>query len=73
MIVDPAGTILALTVALPPTPTDGQKFSLGMTQIITGLTLTHAGTIKAPLTAGTVNGFASWVYRTATTTWYRIG
>jgi len=74
LVVDPAGTIAALTVTMPANPYDGQYFELVTTQIVTALTQTAAGkTIKAALTAGSANGFGAWRYSKATTTWYRVG
>lgn len=74
VVIDPAGTIAALTVTMPANPYDGQYVELATTQIVTALTQTAAGkTIKAALTAGTANGFGAWRYSKATTTWYRVG
>lgn len=74
LVVDPAGTIAALTVTMPANPYDGQYFELATTQTVTALTMTAAGkTLKAALTAGTANGFGAWRYSKATTTWYRVG
>lgn len=74
LVVNPAGTIAALTVNFPLLPYDGQEWGFVTTQIITALTLAAAGkTISAALTAGTANGFARWKYRATGTNWYRIG
>ena len=72
-IVDPVGTLLALSVALPAGAFDGQRIVVASTQAITGLTLTTTGTLLGALTAAVVNGFASYVWNAAQTTWYRIG
>jgi hypothetical protein len=59
---------------MPANPYDGQKVTIACTQIVTTLTQTAAGkTIQAVLTAFTANGFGTWRYRTADTTWYRVG
>lgn len=56
VIIDPAGTLAALTIALPTTPIDGQNVVIPTTQTITALTVTAAtGTVlnaPATLTAG---------------------
>lgn len=56
VVLDPAGTLAALTVALPTAPVDGQRILIPTTQAITALTLTTStGTImNAPtsLSAG---------------------
>ena len=73
LILNPAGTLLALTVAFPSAPHDGQVLDMACSQIITGLTSTSGGTILGTLTTmAAVNGFASWVYDLAGTKWYRV-
>ena len=74
VLFKPAATIAALTVQMPVNPYDGQKVTIATTQVVTSLTHTATGkTIQAPFTAGTANGFGSWKYRLADTTWYRVG
>lgn len=75
LLINPAGTLLALTVVFPSPASDNQLFQFTSTQILTGLTMTSGSdTVKGALTAvAAVNGFASWVYDLPTTTWYRIG
>lgn len=73
-VCDAAGTIAAHTVNMPANPFDGMEVTIATTQVVTALTVAATGkTIKAPLTAGTANGFAKWRYREANTTWYRVG
>jgi hypothetical protein len=82
VIVDPAGTIAALTLVTPAAAAmvDGQRLSFCSTQIITTLTVT-AGTgvtVKNAPTAMTVplaTGAAScveWVYVASNTSLYRV-
>jgi hypothetical protein len=72
LVINPLGTLLALTVAFPATPVDGQKFDISCTQIITGLTLTSAATILGTLTTfAAANAFAGWVYSATATSWVR--
>jgi hypothetical protein len=72
LIINPLGTLLALTVAFPATPVDGQRFDISCTQIITGLTLTSSATILGTLTTfAAVNGFAGWVYSATAVSWVR--
>lgn len=75
LILTPAGTLLTLTVNFPTSPYEGQRFTLFSSQILTGLTLAAgAGTILGTLTTlAAANGFATWQYNLAATTWYRIG
>jgi len=72
LIINPLGTLLALTVDFPATPVDGQRFDISCTQIITGLTLTAAATILGTLTTfAAANAFAGWVYSATAAAWVR--
>lgn len=82
LIVEPAGTIAALTVVLPAATTlvNGQRIGICGTQIVTTLTITPGTgtTVSNTATAMLVpvaTGAAScpeWVYYTAGTKWYRV-
>lgn len=82
LILEPAGTIAALTVVFPAASglLDNQTFGLCTTQIVTTLTVTAgSGTTvsNAPtaLLVPVATGGAScpeWVYRITNTTWYRV-
>lgn len=74
LIIEPAATIAALTVNFPASPADEDKFSMCSTEIVTTLTLAGGGnTINGGLAAFIANGFATYIYNTAQTSWYRIG
>jgi len=75
VIIDPAGTIAALTLVMPETPYDGQELTLTFDAVVTALTMTPGTgqTLKGALTAGAVAGFATWRYRATGTTWWRVG
>lgn len=74
LVVDPAGTLLTLTIAFPTGAFEGQKISFMSTQILTGLTLVSAtGTLTGALTSLALNGFGSYVWSTSQAKWYRIG
>ncbi len=85
LMLEPAGTIAALTVTLPAVGAgatlliDNQTFGLCSTQVITALTMTAGSgtTLLNPATATTVPsataaGCFEWVYRKTNTTWYRV-
>ena len=87
LILEPAGTIAALTVVLPAANAgasnaliDNQLFGLCTTQVVTALTLTAgSGTtvLNAPtaLLVPVATGAGScveWVYRQSNATWYRV-
>ncbi len=75
LVLDPADTLASGTVTMPATPLNGHVVRISSTQIVTALTVSaNTGqTIKGAVTTLAANGFASWVYRSTNTTWYRIG
>lgn len=72
LVIEPAGALLALTINMPGSPSDGDDVKLSCTQVITTVTM-GGGTIVGTLTTIAASGFASYVYRAANTSWYRIG
>lgn len=70
-LLNPAGTLATLTVALPVSPNDGDIVNIGSSQIITALTIT--GTIIGTLTTLTVAGFAKFIFNATAAKWFRIG
>lgn len=75
LILDPAGTLATGTVTMPANPTNGQVITIASTKTVTALIVSaNTGqTINGAITTIAPNGFASWVYRSTNTTWYRIG
>lgn len=82
LVLEPAGTIAALTIVLPAATAlvDNQHFGVCTTQIVTALTITPgAGTtvsntvtaLAVPNTVGQAS-CPEWVYRQTNTNWYRI-
>ena len=73
-ILEPAGTLATGTLTMPASPVNEQVVTVASTQEITALTHSpNTGqTLKGALTTITVDGNASWIYRTANTTWYRV-
>ena len=73
-ILEPAGTLATGTLTMPASPVNEQVVTVASTQIITALTHSpNTGqTLKGALTTIAVDGNASWIYRTANTTWYRV-
>jgi hypothetical protein len=71
-VIDPAGTIATLTITLPTADHDGQKVNIASTQIVTALTLNSAaGTIVGAATSLAVGSFATYVWLSSQTKWYR--
>ena len=73
-IIEPAGTLATGTLTMPASPVNEQVVTIASTQTITALTHSpNTGqTLKGALTTIAVDGNASWIYRTANTTWYRV-
>ena len=73
-VIEPAGTLATGTLTMPASPVNEQVVTIASTQIITALTHSpNTGqTLKGALTTIAVDGNASWIYRTANTTWYRV-
>lgn len=72
LFINPAGTILALTITLPSSPADGDRITLGSSQVVTGLTM-NGGTIIGALTALAVATFATYCFSSSASSWFRIG
>ena len=73
-VIEPAGTLATGTLTMPASPVNEQVVTVASTQEITALTHSpNTGqTLKGALTTIAVDGNASWIYRTANTTWYRV-
>lgn len=75
LVVDPAGTIAALTVVLPAAASliDGQEFKISSTQTITTLTITAGANTTIVSTAittiGPTTAAVDLVYHAATAKW----
>ena len=73
-VIEPAGTLATGTLTMPASPVNEQVVTIASTQTITALTHgpNTGQTLKGALTTIAVDGNASWIYRTANTTWYRV-
>ncbi len=72
-IINPSGSLLALTINLPASPADGQKQTVAFTQIITGLTLSGNGNSlvgTSNLTSAAVGQKFTLIFDLGTTSWY---
>ena len=74
VIID-AGTQAAITVTMPSAPVNGQLVTIAFVGSIATLTLNaNSGqTITGNPATAAANSFASFIYRTANTKWYRRG
>lgn len=75
LILEPAGILATLTIALPVVPTDRKKVTIcGSGNLIMALSITSSGaTVGGSITALSANTFATYVYRATSTKWYRCG
>jgi hypothetical protein len=69
LYVNPAGTIAALTLLLPPAPSAGQTFQLSFSQIVTALTVQDGAGNAVQSTAGAVS--TGIEYRFVSGAWVR--
>lgn len=73
-ILEPAGTLLTLTVNLPVASFDGQNVTIKTTKLLTALTMNAgSGSIFDVLTTLLLNGFATYTWSASAATWYRTG
>lgn len=72
LLVNNSVLLAALTVNMPTSPVDGQRFVVSSAAGVTVLTLT-GGTIKGGLATLSVSGFARFVYSANAGYWFRTG
>ena len=72
IVINPAGSLLALTVTLPAGPSNNQIAGMAFTQIITGLTINAPGgaTVVAPSTSAAVDSTFRFIYQASSTSWF---
>ena len=71
LIHDAASLAATLTVTLPTSPIDGQKYGLASVLGITALTMTAGVTIIGVLTTLIAAGFSTWTYNSDGNKWIR--
>lgn len=68
-VVEPAGSLDALTVTLPTTPANGTICTFSFVTAITTLTFS-GGTLANNITSTAAGGTVAFIYRTSNTKWY---
>lgn len=68
-IINPAGTLATLTIALPASPVNNDKVYITFTQAVTAITYSGGTTVGVPLSA-TLGSQWFLTYDSGTTTWY---
>lgn len=69
-IIEPAGAILALTINLPSSPSNGMKVHYTITQAITTLTFANGTTVN-PISTSAAGGEIGWQFYQGTGQWYK--
>ena len=72
LFINPAGALLALTLSLNGSPSDGDEMSMGASQAVTTFSMTN-GTVVGPLTSLAIGTFAQYKYSTTAAAWFRVG
>ena len=74
LIMEPAGTIATGTITMPAAPVNGQIIRFATTKQITSITHNpNTGqTLNGPVTTMDQNTNAGWIYKTSTSSWYRV-
>lgn len=74
VLLNPAGSLLALTVALPATPNDGDMVTIGSSASITSLTINGgSNTVISAITSLLLGGFCKYIWNATSSKWFRIG
>lgn len=68
-IINPAGTIAALTLTLPSSPANNDEVTMKFTQAVTAITWT-AGTVVGGSSGAAAGATITLTYDSATTSWY---
>ena len=73
-LINPSGSLLALTINLPSSPNDNDIVVIGSSKAVTTLTISSspASTIL-PFTSLVIVSFARYVYDASSTSWFRVG
>lgn len=72
IIINPSGSLLALTLALNGSPQNGDTVSLASSQAVTTFSMT-GGTVIGALTTLAIATFASYTYSSDAAKWFRSG
>jgi hypothetical protein len=71
VLIDPLGTLAALTIQFPSAPQDGDLLSISTSQAITVLTLTGGTIVSAPTTMA-AGGHVMYAYSAGGAKWFQI-
>lgn len=72
IFINPAGSLLTLTLNLNGSPQNGDKMSIASSQVVTTFTMSN-GTIVGALTSLAAATFATYIYSSDASEWFRTG
>lgn len=72
LIINPAGSLLALTIAFAGSPLNGDTLQMGSTQAVTTVTMS-GGTIIGGLTSFVIGSSATYRYNSTASEWVKTG
>jgi len=74
VLLNPAGSLLSLTITFPDAPVDGDIIVISSSQAITTLTINGNGkTVNSALASLSLGGFGRWCFDSSVNIWFRIG
>lgn len=73
LIINPAGTLAALTLSMPTGSYDGQYLRITSRQILSVVTMSGATIVGTLTTIAAAGGFATFRYNLADALWDRVG
>jgi len=71
ILINPAGALVSLTLALNPSPQNGDALCIASSKVITTFTMT-GGTVIGAMTSMTLGGSSKYIYSSDAGVWARI-
>lgn len=71
LIIEPAGSLAALTISLPSSPLEGQICAFTCTQSVITLTVNGGTIVGATVISSSANFGAEYIFRATNSKWYR--
>lgn len=71
LVINPAGSLLALTIAFAGSPVNGDTLQMGSTQAVTTVTMS-GGTIIGGLASFVIGSSTTYRYNTTASEWVKI-
>lgn len=71
LLINPAGSLLALTIAFPASPTTGDRIEVSSSQAVTTVTM-NGGTIIGAIASFVIGSKATYVYGGSAASWFPL-